>query len=169
MALLLLTPTRIVVALMAGLSVVQSCLPAIANEALHKACLAARDYEGCIKAWSSSQPNDSLKAFSENDERGVKLKSFNALRAGADCKIVFYENALDICGTIVGRRSIEKWEQVNLQGCNAVGTWCIGQIHFDLSYLTEAGIYGDRITFLNRNAARSLSELFTKWSGRIQG
>lgn len=161
--------TKIALTFFAGILVSQTPLPALSSDVLHTSCLEARDYEGCIEAWSGIRQEATLEPFPIDGDKGKKLKSFDTLRSGSDCKVSFYENALDICGTTIGRKSIEKWEQLNLQGCNSVGTWCIGEIHFDVLYLSSQGLYGDRFTFLNRNAARSLSEMLTQWSGRIQG
>ena len=82
---------------------------------------------------------------------------------------MFYEKAFSVCGEDIGRESIKAWQQINRQGCNAVGTWCIGEIHFDITYLSENGLIGTRFTFLNRNAARELTAAMTSWSGVIQG
>ena len=146
-------------------------LPAFAevDPKIHQLCIEAKDYEGCSKRWYNKNMNAASSYFNSDDDKGGLIKTFEALSEGKDCKVVFYENALSVCGEDIGREAIKSWDQRNLQGCNAIKTWCVGEIHFDIIYFSKDGISGSKFTFLNRNAARDLTATMTSWSNIIQG
>lgn len=136
------------------------------EDPVHQMCLQAADYQGCVNTWTSRQRNFNLNAPVMGN--GKEIAAYDALQRSDKCKVSFFENNLNICGEIVGKYAINKWDQVNLQGCNSVGTWCIGEIHFDILYDSQDGAYGTRFTLLNRDTARSVLSTLTSWSGISQ-
>ena len=136
------------------------------EDPVHQKCLQAADYQGCFNTWTSRQKNFNLDAHVM--ENGKEIAAYDALQGSKKCKVLFFENNLNICGEIVSKYAINKWDQVNLQVCNIVNTWCIGEVHFDILYESKDGAYGTRFTFLNRDAARSVLSTLTSWSGMSQ-
>ena len=106
-------------------------------------------------------------ALDPKADLGVVIDSFDALRGEAACKIMFYEKAVDVCGERFGRLGVVNWTMFNEQVCNAIGTWCIGKINYNIGYQSLSGRKAIAITFLNRKTSERFMQVFSSWSGSI--
>lgn len=106
-------------------------------------------------------------AIDPKADPGSVVDSFDALRGDSDCKITFYEKAVDVCGERFGRLGVVNWRMFNQQVCNAIGTWCIGKIEYNIGYQSLDGRKAISIKFLNRKASDRFMQVFSSWSGSI--
>jgi hypothetical protein len=115
----------------------------------------------------SQSASASSLALDPKADPGAVVDSFDALRGDQECKITFYEKAVDVCGERFGRNGIVNWTMFNEQVCNAYGGWCVGKINYNIGYQSLEGRKAIAVTFLNRKASNRFMQVFSSWSGSV--
>lgn len=103
-------------------------------------------------------------AISQDADLGPVVDSFDALRGKTDCKITFYEKAVDVCGDRFGRSGTVNWTMFNDRVCTY---WCIGSFKINIGYQSLEGRKAVAIEFINNDAAERFIQVFSSWSGTV--
>lgn len=98
---------------------------------------------------------------------GMVVDSFDALRGDQECKVTFYEKAVDACGERFGRAGVVNWTMFNEMLCNSYGGFCVGKINYNIGYQSLEGRKSIAITFLNRKTSNRFMQVFSSWSGSV--
>ena len=81
-------------------------------------------------------------AMDASADPGAQLDAFDALRENRDCRIVFYEKAIDACGDRIGRAGAVNWTMHDDRVCYNYG-WgilqCGGEIKYSIGVQTPEG------------------------------
>ncbi len=104
-------------------------------------------------------------AIDPKADPGPVVDSFDALRGDQDCKIVFYEKAVDICGDRFGRQGVVNWTMFNGQACGPFN--CAGSATFNIGYQSLEGRKAVSIVFLHVPTTQRFIQLFSSWSGSL--
>lgn len=115
----------------------------------------------------SQSTSASSVALDPKADPGAVIDSFDALRGEQECKITFYEKAVDVCGERFGRSGVVNWTMFNEQVCNAYGGWCVGKINYNIGYQSLEGRKAIAVTFLNRKTSNRFMQVFSSWSGSV--
>ncbi len=103
-------------------------------------------------------------AIDPKADPGPVVDSFDALRGKQDCKIVFYEKAIDVCGERFGRQGVVNWTMFNDRICTY---YCIGSYKINIGYQSLEGRKATAIQFINDDAAQRFIQVFSSWSGSL--
>lgn len=117
-----------------------------------------------ILKMNQSQASSSL-AIDPKADPGPVVDSFDALRGKQDCKIVFYEKAVDVCGERFGRQGVVNWTMFSNQLCGPFN--CIGSAKFNIGYQSLEGRKATYVEIIHIPTTERFVQVFSSWSGSL--
>lgn len=103
-------------------------------------------------------------AIKPDADMGPVVDSFDALRGKEPCKVIFHQQAVDVCGERFGRLGVVNWTMFNDRVCTY---WCIGSYKINIGYQTLEGRKAVALEFVNDQAAQRFIQVFSSWSGTV--
>jgi len=122
----------------------------------------AQANEGLLKL--SQSLGASTLALDPKADLGPVVDSFDVLRGKEQCKIMFHEKAVDVCGERFGRQGVVNWTMFNDRVCTY---WCIGSFRVNIGYQSLEGRKAVAFEFINNEAAQRFVQVFSSWSGSL--
>lgn len=89
-------------------------------------------------------------------------------KSGPDCRLTLNGPDLDICGTKVSNDvpglRVAFYNNSGEGNCNAIGTWCLWDLHHTILWQQNGKQTGRTVVFVNKNASDRLAAALQLWA-----